>query len=232
MERCLSEVESSARCRVLVLKSVAGEFCRGMDLGEIIQCPVESLRERLTAFARCLARLKTLRACVISLVDGEALGGGVGLAAAADCTIATSRAVFSLPEAVAGLFPAIIMPLLYERMTRQKVHWMAISGEKLGAPEARQAGLVDHLVSDREEMERKMNQIVRQVLRVHPGSVETIKRCPSSQDVNPISQAMESGAGQLAEALSDKHIRNAIQAFLGGESFPWQEKPESRQTSP
>jgi len=61
---------------------------------------------------------------LLAAVDGRSIGGGMGLACACDWVVATERATFALPELLWGLMPAIIWPVLTDRMAPHVVrHW-------------------------------------------------------------------------------------------------------------
>src|SRR5438477_5999325 len=91
----------------------------------------------------------------LAVVDEQALGGGVGLAAVCDYVLATERATFGLPELLLGLVPATIFPILLERMPPQRARRLALLGHTQNAAQASASGLVDEVVaSDPELVER------------------------------------------------------------------------------
>lgn len=122
-----------------------GRFCRGMDFEGMARDGADSYVS-LRRFATCLARLRHAPRPTIALVSGEALGGGVGLAAACDVVLATADATFALPEALFGLLPGVVMPVLLERMTPQKARLLALRGQRCDAAWALAHGLVDAIV--------------------------------------------------------------------------------------
>ena len=87
----------------------------------------------------------------IAVVDGAAVGGGMGLAAAADIVIATARARFSLAETSLGLPPAQIAPHLVARLGERLARRLALTGARLDGREAEALGLADfHCGTDAE----------------------------------------------------------------------------------
>src|SRR5690606_40185816 len=168
LDALLRDAEDSKRCRVLVVESTPGVFCRGMDLECLVAHAGEDQSDKLAAYARCMERLRGSQKAVICLIDGEAMGGGVGLAAAADLVIATARSRFSLPECVLGLIPAMVLPLLCERMPVQKARWMAMSSRSVKAEEALALGLVDELAEGPIELEQSLRRTLKQLLRASP----------------------------------------------------------------
>src|SRR5262245_13426296 len=82
-------------CRTIVLKGDGQVFCRGLQSPGMDS---SELRRNLQDFAECLLRMRFAPKPVLAVVDGIALGGGLGLAASADLVIASDRSSFGLPE--------------------------------------------------------------------------------------------------------------------------------------
>jgi polyketide biosynthesis enoyl-CoA hydratase PksH len=79
------------------------------------------------AFSDLLTTMHRARKPLLTIVDGRAIGGGMGLACACDWVVATERATFALPELLWGLVPAIIWPVLTDRMAAHVVRQWTIS---------------------------------------------------------------------------------------------------------
>jgi enoyl-CoA hydratase/carnithine racemase len=216
----LDDAEASQECRVLVMEGQEGSFCQGMDLSYLVAHPDEDVSKEAHEYARCLDRLRRLRQVVIAAVDGSANGGGVGLAAAADVVVATSRSTFGLPEVVLGLVPAIVLPVLLERMTSQQVRLLALSGS-VEASEASAMGLVDHVVAEPERLERKVRAIIKHALRCNPDAVAGVKELLGEVVGLTRTEGLERGAGYTAELIADSNRLAPIEGFLKGEPLPW-----------
>lgn len=185
--------------RVIVLEGADGVFCRGLD-PKCIE-PKQSL-EDLHVFADALLALRRTSKTVIAAIDGVALGGGLGLAAAADVVVATEESSFGLPEAQLGLAPAIIMPFLVERMRLQECRFWALSSYSRSAADAAKAGLVDVLTT-RSEFPRQTQYWIRQMTRAHPTSVFHVKRLTSAGG-----EGLESSVRE-GLALTSELLKNA-----------------------
>jgi polyketide biosynthesis enoyl-CoA hydratase PksH len=143
LHAALDAAEHDESCRLVLIAGTPGCFCSGMDLGEALgQDPQE--RDRGDTLYK---RLTTSPALTVSMVDGEALAGGVGLAAACDLVVATERARFSLPEALLGLVAVNVIPYLIRRVGFQKAYDMALTTRTVNATEAHQFRLVDILTA-------------------------------------------------------------------------------------
>ncbi len=224
LDDLLDAAQGSRRCRVLVIESAPGVFCRGMDLDFLIAHAGEDQSERIGAYARCMERLRGSDKAVVCLIDGEAMGGGVGLAAAADVVIATARSQFALPECVLGLIPAMVMPLLCERMPVQKARWMALSSRNVKAEEALELGLVDEMVEGPIQLEQALRRVLKRLLRASPRAVARLKRY--SSEIANLSRidALQAGAERTSQDLLELETIAAIRGFIAGESPPWFER--------
>ncbi|MBA2765168.1 MAG: enoyl-CoA hydratase/isomerase family protein [Thermoleophilaceae bacterium] len=78
--------------------------------------------------------------------SGHVLAGSLGIALACDLIVASEDAGFGTPEINVGLFPFMIMALIYRNVPRKKTTEMLLLGERLTAAEAREAGIVNKVV--------------------------------------------------------------------------------------
>jgi enoyl-CoA hydratase/carnithine racemase len=126
---------------VTLLGADAETFCLGLAVGAGTQDSTPT-----HAFAELLTKMHHAPKPLAAVVNGRAIGGGMGLACACDYVVATERATFGLPELLWGLMPAIIWPVLTDRMAPHAVRQWTISAYARGATEAHAAGLVDELI--------------------------------------------------------------------------------------
>jgi enoyl-CoA hydratase/carnithine racemase len=215
------DAASASACRVVVLESEEQVFCAGMDLAVVRAKPGADQGEGLKLYASCMHRLATLPLTTVCLVDGDAIGGGVGLAAAVDCLMATRRARFRLPELGFGLLPAMVLPLLRRRLVPQKARWMALSGQAVGAERALELGLVDRVVDDDAGLEVALRGVLKGLLRQSPAAVARLIAFEAEIDGIPLAEALGRGAERTREDLLDETVIAAIDALSEGELPPW-----------
>jgi enoyl-CoA hydratase/carnithine racemase len=82
----------------------------------------------------------------ICKVNGHVVAGGLGVALACDLVVSTDQAKFSTPEINVGLFPFMIMAIIYRNVPRKRVNEMLLLGESLTAQEAERFGLINRAV--------------------------------------------------------------------------------------
>ncbi len=205
--------------RVVALVGAGGVFCHGMDLAHMVEGAAAG--ESLRAFAELLARVRGAGRPTLAVVDGEAVGGGVGLAAACDLVLATPRASFALPEALFGILPGVVMPVLLERMTRQAARLLVLSGASRTADWAAAHGLVDELVAP-EALPSRTNRLVRELSRVPTRRVLGLRRWIGELEGLGVEVGLARGAAVTAALIDEPATRAGVQAFLEQGVPPWQ----------
>jgi enoyl-CoA hydratase/carnithine racemase len=215
----LARAADDPEARVVALVGTPGVFCRGMDLGELVDG--DAARESLRAFAELLAGLRQLGRPTLAVVDGAAVGGGVGLAAACDVVIASTRATFALPEALLGLLPGVVLPVLLERLSRQSARQLALSGASRDAAWALARGLADE-VGEPADLERLVRRRARELARVPTRGVVGVRGWLSELEHLGTHAGLAAGAEVTASLADDPATRAAVRAFLNEGAAPWQ----------
>jgi enoyl-CoA hydratase/carnithine racemase len=210
---------------VIVLVGGDGTFCRGIDFTTLLAAEdagalEEECARSVDAFVQCVSLLLSCGTPVIAAVDGETLGGGVGLVAASDLVIATERSTFGMPEMLFGLIPAITLPLLLERMTPQKARLVIMTASSYGAAEARAMGLVD-VVTPVEALEPTVRAHARSLSRTSPEAVGALKRLCAELASREGRAGLERGSEVTRTLLQNEQVGQAIREFMAGGRLPW-----------
>lgn len=134
--------------RVIVITGAGDRaFSAGGDLsGGFVDAPLEGHFER-GALAEVFEAMTGNPKPVIARVNGVALGGGFGLAVAADITIASDDARFGTPEIDLALWPMMISAVLMRNAPRKALMEMMMTGKVISAHEAKELGLVNDVVA-------------------------------------------------------------------------------------
>jgi enoyl-CoA hydratase/carnithine racemase len=147
LRKALTELESDTALRAVVLTGSGDTFCSGGDLADGLSQGdgLVAGHERRGHFAALLEQIREHRVPVIAALNGDALGGGCGLAAACDLVVADSRARLGTPEIKLGLFPWIILAVLQRDVPRKPLLEAVLTGEKWTAQRAMELGLVNRV---------------------------------------------------------------------------------------
>lgn len=135
--------------RVLVLEGEPGVFCAGADIAEMagLSRDPESLARNNRIVTAAQLALEQLRIPTLAVIDGPCFGGGMGIAAACDFRLASTRASFAVTPARLGLVYSIedtrrLVRLLGDHHARR----LLLRAERLDAETALAWGLLDQLV--------------------------------------------------------------------------------------
>src|SRR5438105_2040601 len=109
---------NDARTKIIVLKSGGDRtFCAGASFDELLQIKdKEAGAEFFSGFARVINACRKSPKIIIARIQGKAVGGGVGLAAAADYCLATEAASIKLSELAIGIGPFVISPAVIRKI--------------------------------------------------------------------------------------------------------------------
>jgi enoyl-CoA hydratase/carnithine racemase len=216
--RLMAELEADDDAPFVALDGDADAFCEGMDLGVLADGGTDVICA-LDRFSKLLGAIGTAPKPVIALVGGAAMGGGVGLAAAADVVLATPNATFGLPEPLLGLVPATVYPVLARRIGGARARAFALRAATVSAAEAWHLGLVDELVDD---LDAAAARYADRISRLSSAALAELKTLAVLHEAAPAeyhARAMTS----FARLLASTDTRERIGRFLEG-ATPWMER--------
>ena len=150
LEAVLAVTRDDRTLRALILQGRDGVFCAGGNLkgalGEAAPAAAarDPVHEENQRGGRLFQELNRHPMAVIALVDGPAMGGGLGLACCADIVVTTPRARFALSETSLGLTPAQIAPFVIDRIGVTAARRLALTGARFDGAAAAAIGLSDH----------------------------------------------------------------------------------------
>ncbi len=215
IEAALAAIETDATVSVLVIAAEGPSFCAGGDLAWMREQADRGRSERERAalgLAGMLARLDHLPKLVIGAIEGAAYGGGVGLAALCDVTLAAPGAKFALTETRLGLIPATISPFVIRRIGAANARRVMLNARPFDAVEARRMGLVSEVVAAG-EMEAAIAREVDLASACFPGAVADTKALIHRLAVGEAPGASETAA-LLADRWETEEAATGLTAFL------------------
>ncbi|MFC7703439.1 crotonase/enoyl-CoA hydratase family protein [Plastorhodobacter daqingensis] len=163
--------------RVVVLTGAGDSFCAGGDLGwmrDQMAADGAARAREARRLAEMLARLDALPKPLIGRVQGQVLGGGMGLISVCDVAIGVAPARFGFTETGLGLIPATIGPYVIARMGAAMARRVFMSARIFGAEEAVRLGLLAQAVAP-EALDAAVEEEVRPYLACAPGAVAEAK---------------------------------------------------------
>jgi methylglutaconyl-CoA hydratase len=211
--------------RVVLIEGAGKSFSAGADLEWMKAAADYTEKENYDDaldMAEMFHRVRTLPQPTIAMVQGAALGGGVGLVAAVDIAIATADTQFGLTEVRLGLVPAVISPYVVEAMGPRVARRYFLTGERFSAERARDLGLVHTVVPDKHGLSQACEKLVDEILQCSPDALARAKRLIGAVTKDfPDYEMRQQTARIIAEARVSDDGREGIAAFLAKRKPKW-----------
>jgi len=203
-----------ADTRVIVLRSYgAGAFCAGASFDELVAIRDAVMgKEFFMGFARVIVAMTRCPKPIITRVQGKVVGGGVGVVAASDYAIATSKASLRLSELAVGIGPFVVGPVIERKIGPGAFGPIAIDADWRDAQWGERHGLYAALADDVASLDAKISETAARIAAANPEAVARIKRIAwaGTDDWPRLLEERSEMSGTLV--LSD-YTRNAIAAF-------------------
>jgi enoyl-CoA hydratase/carnithine racemase len=214
LRRDLDEALASRSPAVALHGASPEVFCLGLALGR----PAGD-EPAPHAFSALLTAMHRAPKPLVAVVEGQAIGGGMGLVCACDWVIASDRATFALPELLWGLVPAIIWPVITDRMPAHVARQWTLGAHSRPASEGLKAGLVDDLVPPA-ELDAAAGRATRGLRRLDPAALCRLRDWARTSRQFDLPRALDLGANITSAMLEDPRVRHRWQIFEAGE-VPW-----------
>lgn len=202
--------------RVVVLAAAGRTFCVGGDLGFMAAAddPGAAVHALATDFHRSIEVLAALDLPVVTVVQGVAAGGGLGLVTVADVVLAATSARFTMAYTAAGLSPDggttwYLPRILGERRALE----LALRNERLGAEEARRLGLVTEVHPD-QALTSAADELAARLAAGPAGAYATVKRLLRASRGATLAEQLAAEADGIGANAGSPDGREGIAAFL------------------
>ncbi|MFD4838581.1 enoyl-CoA hydratase/isomerase family protein [Achromobacter sp. NPDC058515] len=218
IDGAIAGIGRDASVRALVLRGSQGFFCAGGNVGnfksrldasasgegEACAAAGDPVAARNREFGRFMTRLSNLPIPVLAVVESAAMGGGMGLACAADIVLATRDARFALSETGLGLVPAQIAPFVVGRLGARVARRLGLTGERVRGETAMQLGLVDELASDGAALDSLLAEWLTRICACAPHANAHIKPLFDDCAGPDSADALDRAALRFARCMRDE----------------------------
>ena len=224
LQSACAELDADASVRVVVLAGKGRHFSAGADLNWMRRASgytEEENRADARRFAAMLRRLAGMSKPTIARVQGAALGGGTGLAAACDMAVASRDASFATSEVKFGIIPAVISPYVLRAIGPRHALRYFQSGERFSARRAYEIGLVNE-VCERDDLDATLERLIEPLIAGAPQAQQAAKDLIEAIDGRPIDDDVsEETAQRIARQRATDEARDGIAAFLDKRTPSW-----------
>jgi len=224
----LDALDGDREVRAVILRGAGGMFCAGGDIKgfhEARKTPPEGgddpVASRNREFGALLGRLNTAPQAVVAVIEGAAMGGGLGLVCVADVAIAAEDARFGLPEATLGLPASQVCLFLVQRIGLAAARRLAVTGGRMGAREAQALGLVHETCADAAALEARLADVLAHIGRCAPEAVAETKRLMLAFGSRPLAELQAEAARGFAAAMRGPVAAEGVAAFVEKRPAAW-----------
>jgi len=203
--------------RLVLLAGDGESFCAGADIEWQRSAVDLSFDENVDDAKRLFGMMQAINDCpapVVARIQGYALGGGSGVAAAVDIAVAAEDATFGFSEVKLGIVPAVISPFVLPKIGEGAARRLFLTGERFDAATALRIGLVHEVAAD---LDGAVERVVGELLTSGPHAAREAKRL-----IRMRPQGEETA--QLAARLrASEEGQDGLRAFLERRKPSWME---------
>lgn len=211
----INKAGNDSNVKAIILKSDGDTaFCAGASFDELISIKdIETGKKFFWGFAMVINAIRKVPKFVIARVQGKAVGGGVGIACAADYTLAVEAASVKLSELAVGIGPFVVGPAVERKIGTSAFTSLSINATEWQSAEwAKEKGLYVNTYKTIAEMDTAISALADKLSKSNPQAMEMLKKVfwkgTENWDTLLIERAEMSGKLVLSE-----FTKNAINSF-------------------
>ena len=223
----LDAIREDRGLRTIILRGKGGFFCAGGDIkgfksdlqgGEPDR---DEVARGNRSFGDLMIKLNEQPQAVVILVEGAAIGGGLGLACVGDVTIVTRDARFRLSETSLGIPPAQIAPFVTERVGLTQARRLMLTGARFQGEAAVHYGIGHILAEDADDLEAKCQEVLEQIALCAPGANAVTKSIVFESTRRPRAEALDFASRGFADCMLSDEGREGVAAFVEKRKPRW-----------
>jgi enoyl-CoA hydratase len=212
--------DERVRCVVLT-SSHEKVFSAGASLDQFAaDVPLVHKHFGTERFPRLFRTILGLGKPTICAANGHVLAGSLGVALCCDLIVAKETATFGTPEINVGVFPFMIMALIYRNVPRKKTNELLLLGERVSAEEALAIGIVNRVVPEG-EFEAAVDDWATKLAAKSPVAMKLGKDAMYRQLDMPFEDALDYLRAQLSLSFTTDDIQEGVKAFFEKREPNW-----------
>lgn len=211
----ITQLGKNNEAKVIVLKSEGNKsFCAGASFDELISIKdFETGKEFFCGFAKVINAIRLAPKFVIARVQGKAVGGGVGIASAADYTLATAHASVKLSELAVGIGPFVVGPAVERKIGKSAFSSLSINATEFKTAQwAMEKGLYVAIFENENDLDAAITNLTNQLKKSNPEAMMMLKKIFWEGTENWDTLLIERAGMSGKLVLSDFTV-NAINSF-------------------
>ncbi|KIX11148.1 enoyl-CoA hydratase/isomerase family protein [Dethiosulfatarculus sandiegensis] len=206
--------------KVLLIKATGKAFSAGVDVGEHLG---DQVNEMIEVFHGIFRRMEALGVPTVAQVQGAALGGGCEVVAYCDLVVASEKATLGQPEIQVGVFPPIAAMVFPRQLGYKKAMELILTGDIIGAAEAKEIGLVNQVVPP-EDLEEATQKLLKKLMKLSGLVMRLTKKAAVGGLLDDKAKSLEFiEKVYLKEMMTTRDAEEGLKAFLEKRKPEWTE---------
>lgn len=219
LTHCFEELRTS-NSRLVILSGNGSDFCSGADLTWMNDNDTANSDKNSKLILQMYLAIANCDLPIVCHVFGRVYAGGIGLCAAADVVVAEENTIFCLSEVRVGLAPALMAPILINRIGVSRFRELTITARKFGVQEALHMGLLDYQFQS-ENFESKFEALVHEMVQASPSAIRATKQICRELGRNSLETHGNYLSGMLTKLRDSEEARDGIAAFKEKRKAKW-----------
>ena len=213
----INNAGSDAEVKVIVIKSEGDRtFCAGASFDELLQIKDKDAGTQFfSGFANVINACRKSSRIIIARIQGKAVGGGVGLAAAADYCMATQFASIKLSELAIGIGPFVISPAVIRKVGLPAFSQLTVCATDFQTAQwAKDKGLYNEVFEDIARLDASVDELAKKLASYNPDALTSLKQI-LWEGTDNWDNLLGRRAAISGELVLSEFTQQALQNFLG-----------------
>lgn len=220
----IASANADSAIRAVVVTNEGSTFCAGANLKERSGA-VKTQGDSKIGFDDLLEAIQNSPTPIIGKIAGHVVGGGNGLAAALDISIADEDVKFGFTEVRLGVIPAIISVVCLPKMRAGEAMEAFLRGNRFPARRAAELGLINRAVPAA-DLDAAVEEVLADLRKGGPNAVGQAKRLVYEVPAMEQKEAFKYTSRLSAKLFAGEEAKEGMAAFLGRRKASWAEKKE------
>ena len=216
LKQAIDSQSDDSELNITVIKSRGDRtFCAGASFTELSSIQnIDEGKKFFMGFANVINAIRQSNNIVILVVQGKTVGGGVGLASAADYCLATKYASIRLSELAVGIGPFVIGPAVERKVGLSLFTKMSLTPDVWQTAQwAKENGLFHECFESKEDMDTFLNEFITTLSAYNPAALQKLKKV-FWEGTDHWNELLEERAAISGELVLTKASKDAINSFL------------------
>jgi len=196
-------------------------FCSGADIGNSIGTRDS---EPIQNYVKLLKKMRYFSKPIVARVNGNCMGGGIGLMLSCDIIYAHKDVKFATPEVKIGVFPMIISLLMLSDLKSKKALEMIYTARKYSAIEAEEMGLITEFYNSVQELDKAVNETLLSIAGHAPYAISVGRKALAISADMEYEEAIDYLCEELGILLKSEDAAEGLKAFLEKRQPVWKNK--------